>query len=93
LKKEKNVLFCAPPLAGAEPRGGSVPFKKSSDFNQKAPPIFRIRILGPAKRDCPCLAACLPCLPAGRRQRAAGGAERQSSQSGPEGVSEGDPTG
>ena len=56
--------------------------KKSSDFNQKAPPIYRIRILGPAKRDCPCLAACLPCLPAGRRQRAAGGVERQSSQSG-----------
>ena len=26
--------------------------KKSSDFNQKAPPIFRLRLLGPAERDC-----------------------------------------
>jgi hypothetical protein len=26
--------------------------KVGSDFNQKAPPIFRIRILGPPEADC-----------------------------------------
>src|SRR3989344_7703172 len=26
--------------------------KKSSDFNQKAPPIFRLRLLGPPEADC-----------------------------------------
>jgi len=52
----RGKLFCGV-ASVSERRGGASKFavrifvKKSSDFNQKAPPIFRIRILG----DC-CLA-------------------------------------
>ncbi|OGN06888.1 MAG: hypothetical protein A2750_02970 [Candidatus Yanofskybacteria bacterium RIFCSPHIGHO2_01_FULL_45_42] len=50
IRRRRKIPFC-PPERKLSKFSVRIFVKKSSDFNQKAPPIFRIRILG----DC-CLA-------------------------------------
>jgi len=58
-QKMRRKLFCGMASVSERRRGGASKFairifvKKSSDFNQKAPPIFRLRLLGECCRAPP----------------------------------------